>query len=294
MKKNLHTILFIRDSMKKYNPSLKYISYKLKLSLKTFLFLIIFSRPVTGFSQASASLNYGTRTGTLRATYSWMDCSSGTSTIAGDNLQASINWPFNFNFYDNSYTTANSLSVSTNDFIRLDGTVDTDSNTARSFDLTADATNPGQIIVLAVYDNYVGNTIDSWCRYLVTWISNMLSVESLDADGTLKVNYPTLKAAIDKVNNGTHEGYITLKIQGSIIESSSVIPNASSNRKASYTSEKIYPTSTSLSISGNLTAPLIYLNALFKVLVGCVSVKIEAVEIINSLIEKWFVRICLY
>ena len=284
-----------------------------------------------------ASWNYSTQTGTLGTTYNWIDCSSGTGIIAGDDVQSSINWPFNFTFYDNSYTTTNNLSVASNGFIRLDGIANTDYNAASSFNLTASATNLGQIIATSVYDGNVGRTTGSWCRYLVTgtapdriltieynnieidyndrryanvevsfyetvneivlklgsenlrvsgvdmgihsgvdgyfnkwqevqsgtnntWIRYMLLIEVIATSGISHANYPTLKAAIDKINDGTHKGNITIKIHGSTIETSPVVLNASGSGNANYASVNIYPTATGLSVSGNLAAPLIDLN----------------------------------
>ena len=337
MENNLHTVLFIKSSMKVHRPSQKSGFKKLKLVLKAFLFLILCSIPATGWSQAAASWNYGTQTGTLGTTYNWIDCSSGTSIISGDDAQASINWPFNFTFYDNSYTTSNRLSVCTNGFIRLDGIANTDATEASDYDLTGSATNLGQIIATSVFDDNVGGTASSWCRYLVTgtapnrvltieyssieidyndgryadvevsfyetvneivlklgdekikargadmgihsgvdgffnawqevwhgttnsWIRYMLLVEVVATSGILHSNYPTLKAAIDKINDGTHKGNITIKIHGSTIETSPVVLNASGSGNANYTSVNIYPVATGLSVSGDLSEPLIDLN----------------------------------
>ena len=78
--------------------------------------------------------------------------------------------------------------------------------------------------------------------------------------GTADGQYSTLKGAFDAINAGTHLGVITVKIHSSTTESASAVLNASASGSASYTSVKIYPTATGLSISGNLAAPLIDLN----------------------------------
>jgi hypothetical protein len=122
--------------------------------------------PSTIFGQAASS-NYSTQSGALGTTYSWRDCSSGTTIITGDDAQGSFSWPFTFSFYDNTYTTANSLSVATNGFIRLDGTANTDYNAASSYTLSSGSTELGQIIATSVYDSYVGRTGSSWVKYLV-------------------------------------------------------------------------------------------------------------------------------
>lgn len=324
--------------MKTNNPSLKSISDTIKLSLKACLFLIICSLPLTGLSQALASWNYGTQTGTIGTTYSWIDCSSGTTAVTGDDTQASINWPFNFTFYNNNYTTANSLSVASNGFIRLDGiAAGNNYNSASAYDLTANATGLGQIIATSLYDCNLGRIADSWCKYLVTgtapnriftieynnieidyndglfanvevsfyettneivlmlgndnisadgvdmgihsgvngvfnkwqevksgtnntWIRYMLPVEVFATIGTLHSYYPTLKTAFDKINDGTHRGSVTIQIRGNTTETVSAVLNASGAGNADYISVNIYPTETGLSISGNLTSPLIDLN----------------------------------
>jgi len=132
-----------------------------------------------GFSQTMASWNYLTQTGNLGTTYSWIDCSAGIDIITGDDEVANIDWPFNFSLYDNSYTPANQLSVSTNGFIRLDGVASGSWSDASSYDLAATATSLGQIIALAVYDGNVSNIYGSWTRYVVTGVApnRVLTVE---------------------------------------------------------------------------------------------------------------------
>ncbi|MDP3360030.1 MAG: hypothetical protein Q8S41_11870 [Lutibacter sp.] len=291
------------------------------------------------FGQAAASWNYNTQTGTLGSTYAWIDCTAGTNIVSGDDTQASISWPFNFSFYGNNYTTANSLSVATNGFIRLDGVANGGNySAASSYDLTSTATTFGQIIAMGIYDDFVGKTTASWVRSLVTgtapnriftieynnieinynaglyaniqvsfyestnivvlkfgtdnvtqagadigihsgvanyfhkwqevtsgtnntWIEYTASNIEVNATiGTLTANYPSLKAAFDKINDGTHKAEITIKIKSSTTEGSSAILNASGTGSSSYSSVYIYPTETGLSINGNLATPLIDLN----------------------------------
>jgi hypothetical protein len=285
----------------------------------------------------AATWNYSTLTGTTGTTYSWIDCSAGASIVSGDDARANISWPFNFNFYDNSYTTSNSLSVSTNGFIRLDGTATTDYNAASTYSLTGTAANLGQIITMGVFDGKIGDN-GGWIRSLVTGtapnriftieyknleidynsgryaniqvsfyetlnkivlkfgtdnvtqagadigihsgISDYFNKWQEVANGTnntwfeytppyIEVNatigtsvafYPTLKNAFDKINDGSHKGNVTIKINHSTTESSSAILNASGAGSASYSSVNIYPTETGLSISGDLAEPLISLN----------------------------------
>ena len=88
------------------------------------------------------------------------------------------------------------------------------------------------------------------------------------ADVTKKVgptasggDYTTLKAAFDAINAGTIKtGVITLQIVGNTTETASAVLNASGTGSASYTSVKIYPTTSGYTISGSLAAALISLN----------------------------------
>lgn len=129
---------------------------------------LLFALSVIGqsLSAASASWNYTTVTGTIGTTYDWIDCSSGTTIVSGNDSQATIAWPFDFDFFNDSYTTSNNLSVCTNGFIRLDGTATTAANTASNFSLTASSTNLGQIIAIGIEDNEVSNS--GWVRATVT------------------------------------------------------------------------------------------------------------------------------
>jgi hypothetical protein len=287
-------------------------------------------------SPPAANWNYGFGSGNLGTTYSWIDCSSGNFVVSGDDAQAQINWPFNFNFYDNTYTTSNTLSVGTNGFIRLNGVASTDYSAASDYDLTSSATNLGQIIAVAVYDGNV--SAGSWVRSLVTgtapnrvftieynnheidyndglyanaqvsfyestniivlklgsdninksgvdmglhsgvntyfnkwqevlsgtnntWIEYIPPYVEVDATiGSLSASYFTMKSAFDKINDGTHRGKITIKINHSTTEPSAAVLNGSGTGSANYSSVNIYPTETGLSISGDLPTPLIDLN----------------------------------
>ena len=82
--------------------------------------------------------------------------------------------------------------------------------------------------------------------------------------GTSSGEYPTLKDAFDKINDGTHQGIITIAINASTTESATAVLYQSgytgSGGTSGYTTVSVYPTITGLSISGDLTAPLIDLN----------------------------------
>lgn len=132
------------------------------------LFLLMPTLLLGGVAQAaSASWNYTTATGSLGTTYSWIDCSGGSIITTGDDAQNTIAWPFEFNFFDDSYTTSDVLSVCTNGFIRLDGTASTNYNDASGYTLSSSSTELGQIIALGVYDNKVGDN-GGWVRSSVT------------------------------------------------------------------------------------------------------------------------------
>jgi hypothetical protein len=73
-------------------------------------------------------------------------------------------------------------------------------------------------------------------------------------------DYGTLKAAFDAINAGTHQGYITIKLNASTTESSSAVLKASGSGSSNYTAVNIYPTASGVVISGNLQYPLIDLD----------------------------------
>ncbi len=73
-------------------------------------------------------------------------------------------------------------------------------------------------------------------------------------------DYTTLKAAFDAINAGIITGAIELQIISNVTETASAQLNASGSGSANFSSVKIYPTVSGLSIAGNLAAPLINLN----------------------------------
>lgn len=130
------------------------------------LLLTLFLLGALSVQAASASWQYTTTTGITGTTYGWIDCESGSNIVSGNDSRASISWPFDFDFYDDSYTTSDVLSVCTNGFIRLDGLANTNANTARNFSLTSGSTTLGQIIALGIEDNNI--TTGGWVRSTVT------------------------------------------------------------------------------------------------------------------------------
>lgn len=74
-------------------------------------------------------------------------------------------------------------------------------------------------------------------------------------------SYPTVKAAFDAINAGTHIGSITINITGSTTETASAILNASGTGASSYTSISISPSGgVPRTISGNIAGYFIDLN----------------------------------
>ncbi|MCX6266692.1 MAG: hypothetical protein NTW16_04950, partial [Bacteroidetes bacterium] len=70
---------------------------------------------------------------------------------------------------------------------------------------------------------------------------------TVGADST---DYTTLNGAFSAINLGTHKGIITIKVKQNTSEGASASLNASGSGSASYSSVKIYPTSSGLTISG--------------------------------------------
>ncbi|MCX6268823.1 MAG: hypothetical protein NTW16_15975, partial [Bacteroidetes bacterium] len=83
--------------------------------------------------------------------------------------------------------------------------------------------------------------------------------------GVLLSTYPRLKNAFDKINNGTHSGSLEIRIKASTIETASAVLYQSGYSGAggisNYSSVKVFPTVPGIAVTGNLTAPLIDLNA---------------------------------
>jgi hypothetical protein len=75
-------------------------------------------------------------------------------------------------------------------------------------------------------------------------------------------SYPTLKAAFDAINLGTHTGVITIDIVGNTTETATAVLNASGVGGASYTSITISPSGGDRTIAGAIAAgsPLLDLN----------------------------------
>lgn len=76
----------------------------------------------------------------------------------------------------------------------------------------------------------------------------------------LRASYVTLKDAIDKINDGTWTGDLTIKINSSTTETASIVLNASGTGLANYSRLLIYPQASGVSVTGNLNAPLFSFN----------------------------------
>ncbi|MEI8049463.1 MAG: hypothetical protein WCI92_18935, partial [Bacteroidota bacterium] len=78
--------------------------------------------------------------------------------------------------------------------------------------------------------------------------------------GVFQATYYRVKDAFDKVNDGTHTGQLDIRITGNTSETASAVLNASGSGSASYSTINIYPTTSGISVTGNLDAPLIDFN----------------------------------
>lgn len=83
--------------------------------------------------------------------------------------------------------------------------------------------------------------------------------------GAANASYPTLKAAFDAINNGAHQGAITIMVNASTTEAATASLNASGGT-SSYTGIRIFPTDT-CTISGNIDGPLIDLNGADSIII---------------------------
>lgn len=79
--------------------------------------------------------------------------------------------------------------------------------------------------------------------------------------GTSSGSYSTLKEAFDKINDGTHQGAITIAITANTTETATAVLNASGSGSASYISVSISPSGgAARTISGSIAGPIIDLN----------------------------------
>ena len=95
---------------------------------------------------------------------------------------------------------------------------------------------------------------------LLFFVESTFAINETKTVGSTGADFTTLKAAFDAINNGSLTGSVTLKITSSTTETTSAVLNASGSGSASYTALLVYPTVTGLSVSGNISGPLIDLN----------------------------------
>lgn len=95
---------------------------------------------------------------------------------------------------------------------------------------------------------------------LITLGYPVYAVNEIRTVGNSGANYSTLKNAFDAINAGTLTGNVTLRIVSGTTETATATLNASGTGSASYTSLNIYPSTSGVTISGNINAPLIDLN----------------------------------
>ncbi|WP_297088776.1 GEVED domain-containing protein [uncultured Draconibacterium sp.] len=179
--------------------SVYFLKYYILISF-TFLYSSVTSKI---YSQPIASWNYSIQTGNIGTNYNWIDCTSGISIVSGDDVEGSFTWPFAFKYYDNIYTTANRLSVTTNGFIRFDGVASVDDASASDYNLTSTSISLGQILALAVYDNKVGDN-GGFCKYLVTGAepNRILTLEFNNIEIDFKANrYATVQVSFYETSN---------------------------------------------------------------------------------------------
>jgi hypothetical protein len=74
------------------------------------------------------------------------------------------------------------------------------------------------------------------------------------------------KEAFDKINDGTHQGDITIKLRGNTTETVTAALNSGNASGAVYTSIVLYPTAPSIT-TGNIAGPLINLNGADNVII---------------------------
>ena len=88
---------------------------------------------------------------------------------------------------------------------------------------------------------------------------SVYQIEVIASLGIVDACYPTIKAAFDKINDGTHRGEIIIKIHGNTTETATAVLNGSGIGNSNYNSVLVYPTGI-FAVSGNFPGDLIDLN----------------------------------
>ncbi|MDA3852806.1 MAG: hypothetical protein PF444_00970, partial [Bacteroidales bacterium] len=102
---------------------------------------------------------------------------------------------------------------------------------------------------------------NSWIEYTPK------NIEVSATIGASTAYYATLKEAFDKVNDGTYQGNVTVKVNHSTTETASAVLKGSGIASASYVSVNLYPTKAGLSINGDVPAPIIDLDGADNVII---------------------------
>ena len=90
-------------------------------------------------------------------------------------------------------------------------------------------------------------------RFFLFSVVALLASVALNAQVQIgPINYTTLKAAFDAINNGVHTGNITINITGNTVETATAVLNRSGSGAASYTAINIYTTGVD-TVYGNAT-----------------------------------------
>lgn len=118
--------------------------------------------------------------------------------------------------------------------------------------------------VLSTTTSYWVDATNTSCttatRTQVTATISSGNVEVAASAGTIFGCYSTVKEAFDKINDGTHQGDITIKLRGNTTEIATATLNNSGNGASLYSSLLVYPTAPNLKIEGNVSGQLINLN----------------------------------
>ncbi len=120
------------------------------------------------------------------------------------------------------------------------------------------ATLPGVSVATVTNDYY--ETTRGASPKMGALESSSAATASVYISSTLQASYANLRAAFEKINDGTHQGSLIIKVSGSQSLTGSATLNASGTGSANYSSILIYPTASGLAITGNMNNPLIDLN----------------------------------
>ncbi|MBX9886313.1 MAG: hypothetical protein K2Y30_00075 [Flavobacteriaceae bacterium] len=125
--------------------------------------------------------------------------------------------------------------------------------------------------VLSTTNSYWVDATNTSCttatRTQATAIISTGNVEVAASTGTIFGCYSTVKEAFDKINDGTHQGVITIKIRGNTTETATATLNNSGNGSSLYSSVLLYPTAPNLKIEGSVAGQLINLNGADNVII---------------------------